>query len=232
MFELNASFRRKDTEVNTTPCVVEKVIKLSGAEFDRFSRGLMREWGFIRDNQFDRSVDEQGRHRCLLVTGEGRRDGILVSSEGANYARYSSFIPNAEDILNVRRYKALTDLNNKLTAIADHIVMPPTGAGKQYAVDLNDVETIFGVDLLYNDTLMDTVQAMVVERPEVFDLELDKNELIIYRNTDGMEHSAGRGRCGEKPSVMEQIKASRQSPADPVDGGAQKHRKDRGAPEL
>lgn len=44
-------------------------------------------------------VDSEGTMHCLLVLDEdspnGTPDGILVESEGANYARYSSYLPNA-----------------------------------------------------------------------------------------------------------------------------------------
>lgn len=33
------------------------------------------------------------------MIGENHTDGILVSSEGSNYARYSAFIPNARELI-------------------------------------------------------------------------------------------------------------------------------------
>jgi len=36
---------------------------------------------------------------CLLVTGEGMEDGVLVESEGSSYARYSSFVPSVKEIM-------------------------------------------------------------------------------------------------------------------------------------
>jgi len=96
MIETKAVFRRKDNEIEAKDCVVNKVIRLSGMEFDRFSRNLMSEWSFIRNNPIARVVDENGRYHCLLVLGEERRDGILVNPEGSSYARYSAFLPNAE----------------------------------------------------------------------------------------------------------------------------------------
>jgi hypothetical protein len=121
MLQTKAVFRRKDTEIEATDCVIEKVIRLSGVEFDRFSRNLMNDWDFIRDNPIDRSYDSEGRCHCLLVVGEERRDGILVNSEGSSYARYSALLPNAEDFLTVGQYPALAALNQKLTDIVDHI---------------------------------------------------------------------------------------------------------------
>ena len=187
MLEIKADFRRKETEINTKDCVVDKVIKLSGAEFDRFSRNLMREWDFIRDNPIDTVVDKEGRYHCLLVTGEGRRDGILVNSEGANYARCSAFIPSAEDLLTVGQSPALAALNKKLTDIVDHFAEP---TGQKYVVDLHGIDADFGIDLMTNGALQNTVLDMLGEKPGVNDWELDKNELIIYYDMNSFEKAA------------------------------------------
>ena len=71
MLETKAVFRRKETEIETTDCVVEKVIELPRSEFDYFSRNLMKNHDFLRDNAISHITDEHGRTRCLLVAGEG-----------------------------------------------------------------------------------------------------------------------------------------------------------------
>ena len=183
MLETKAFFKRKEAEIEMENCVAEKVIRLSGFEFDRFSKNLLQDWHFIRDNQFDTSRDKEGRTRCLLVIGEGRRDGILVNSEGSDYARYSAFLPNAEDMLTVGRYPALAELNRKLTAAVDYIAETagtanPEGRG---VFNLDDDGFTFGIDLMTNAALRNTVLNMLDQRPEIKDWELDKNELIVYR---------------------------------------------------
>ena len=121
MFETKASFKRKDTEIEAVDCVVDQVVRLGGAEFDRFSHNLLRDWDFIRDNPIDTIIDAQGRYHCLLVVGEGRRDGILVNAEGGSYARYTALLPGAAELLDNERYPALAELNQKLKTAADFI---------------------------------------------------------------------------------------------------------------
>ena len=41
----------------------------------------------------------------LLVAGEGMDEGVLVESEGSAYARYSAFVPFAQEI--IRQYLVL-----------------------------------------------------------------------------------------------------------------------------
>lgn len=147
-------------------------------------------------------VDAEGRYHCLLVTGEGRRDGILVNSEGADYARYSAFIPNAEDFLTVGQSPALAALNKRLTEIVDDIA-EQAGAGSpagRGSVDLRNWGRLFGIDLTQDGTLRSTFLNMLSERPEITDFQIDRNALTVYRHQNERDG---------KPSVMERIKASR-----------------------
>lgn len=195
MVNVNAVLSYKESTLKSKDCIVDKVIRLSGTEFDYFSRNLMRDWDFIRDNPIDIVVDTEGRYHCLLVVGEGRRDGVLVNSEGGAYARYSAFIPNVEGLLTVGQYPALAALNRRLTDIVDFIVEETNvrASEERVAIDLQELEVMFGIDLIRNNVLHGTVLGMLKERPEIRDWELDKNELIIYRESGTMELSAESG---------------------------------------
>lgn len=109
--ELNAVFSRKEPTFEPSNCIVEKVIQLSGAEYDRFRRNMLADHDFIRDN-IDLMYHEGDKLHCIMAVGEGRADGVLIDSSGSAYARYAAFIPNAADILAVRLEReapALTD---------------------------------------------------------------------------------------------------------------------------
>jgi hypothetical protein len=245
MLQTKAVFKRKDTEFEATDCVVDKVIRLSDLEFDRFSQGLMRDWDFIRDNCPEKVVDADGRYHCLLVVGDDRRDGILVNPDGGSYARYSAFMPNAEDFLTVGRYPALAELNKKLTDLVDFIARP---TGRRYVFDIREFEHITGIDFMYSSALRHTILDMLNERPEIGDFELDGNELIIHYSVERAEQSEDlsdpsvtrtdmyalrskapeRGGPEEKPSVIEKI---RQAPREPRKDAPSK-KKSKIGPEL
>lgn len=45
----------------------------------------------------DLMCEKDGVWHCLLVTGEGMEDGVLVESEGSSYARYGiTFLEDSE----------------------------------------------------------------------------------------------------------------------------------------
>ena len=187
MLETKAVFRRKETDIEPTNCVIDKIIRLSQSEFDHFLSNLSGYWGFLGDNQ-------PGRYRCLLVVGEGQRDGILVNTEGSDYARYSAFMPNIQDFLaanenvitaelTTEHYPALDKLNNEMVAIVGFIVKhggvaSPEGRG---VFDFEDSQLTLGIDFMNNPVLRSALLSMLDQRTEIRDWEIDKNKLIIYR---------------------------------------------------
>ena len=79
---------------------VVKVVQLSAQQFRHFSANLLQDMPFISANKGLTGRDKGSTH-CLLVTTRGNRDGILVDSQGANYARYSAYVPDKRS-LNLR----------------------------------------------------------------------------------------------------------------------------------
>ena len=95
---LKANFRCKQVTPEVEACVVEKAVELSTVEFDRFCRSMLEKYPFIREAGASLHYDDGMRHG-FLVLGVGRNDGILVDPQGADYARYSAFIPNVRSLL-------------------------------------------------------------------------------------------------------------------------------------
>ena len=75
-----------------------KVIMLPAGEYESFTNHLMHKHDFIREN-VDFMYEKDGVRHCLLVTGEGMEEGVLVESEGSSYARYFAFVPSVSGIL-------------------------------------------------------------------------------------------------------------------------------------
>ena len=71
---------------------------LPAGEYESFTNHLMHRHDFIREN-VDFMYEKDGVRHCLLVTGEGMEEGVLVESEGASYARYFAFVPSVSGIL-------------------------------------------------------------------------------------------------------------------------------------
>ena len=61
---------------------VEKKVCLPAGEFEEFLKNPLGDMPCIVENIDLMQEDQEGIYHCLLVTGEGRRDGVLVESEG------------------------------------------------------------------------------------------------------------------------------------------------------
>ena len=98
--KINAILNRKENEYSISNCIVEKVVELKENQFKIFRENMLSDYKFIDQNKEHMYVDENGVYHCLLVLGENQNYGILIESEGSAYARYSSFIPNARQLVN------------------------------------------------------------------------------------------------------------------------------------
>ena len=95
---IRAELKCKQTGCEADPCAVDKVIELPSQRFQQFSRALLADYDFIAENKNAIRHDEAARH-CLLILDADGTDGFLVDPQGADYARYSAFIPNVRSLL-------------------------------------------------------------------------------------------------------------------------------------
>ena len=78
--------------------IIEKNIHLPAGQFEQMLRKPLTDQPFLADNIDLMRQDDKGVYHCLLVTGEGHSDGLLVESEGHSYARYAAYVPEVADL--------------------------------------------------------------------------------------------------------------------------------------
>ena len=81
--------RNKDEKEN---CVIEKVIELSNEDFTKFTEDFFEDKEFITENIDLMYTDENSIWHTIMVVTEGNDIGILVESEGYDYARYTAVV--------------------------------------------------------------------------------------------------------------------------------------------
>lgn len=91
---LQAIFERKPSDFTPREFKVEKTIRLPAEVFEAVLKAPMKNYDFIREDIDLMRCDENDVFHCLLLTGEGRNDGILVESEGAANCRYAAHVPD------------------------------------------------------------------------------------------------------------------------------------------
>ena len=175
--QFKVPLRRKDKEIETTPCVVEKTIELNGREYARFSQNLLDDHDFILENRKSMYVDTEGVSHCLLVLGEGSDDGILVESEGSSYAHYSAYVPHARTLVQMDQYPVLQEFNNQMMKNAGKYVEQAVENQKNgiCRISLEDMQWELEPEMFESQLLT----AMLEERPEFSDVDEGDEELIL-----------------------------------------------------
>lgn len=94
---MKALFRHKPESIKEiTPrdeYTIEKTITLSADQFSKFEDNLLEDQDFITENVDLMYTDKNNVLHCILVTSEDADHGILVESEGYDYARYAAYLP-------------------------------------------------------------------------------------------------------------------------------------------
>jgi len=82
----------KDDLIPKDTVVIERVVTLEISEFRKFEDRLLDNYEFISVNKELMYIDEDGVWHAILVTAKEIDYGIVVQSEGYDYARYATFI--------------------------------------------------------------------------------------------------------------------------------------------
>lgn len=176
VFERKSDFRLRDV-------VIETVIRLPKEEYEQFLSSPCDSYEFIKKNSKSMLMDEKnGVFYCMLVTGEGYRDGVLVEAEGYPYARYASYVPDATALC----YESLSKVNEILAKAVEAIVeegtnMTTTG---NWTTDRSKVETLLGEGQSENPRLWKLLQDMLRERPEVSLVDCVEEGFDVYYYLD------------------------------------------------
>ena len=218
-----AIFHRKEACFEPSECEIEKVIHLSDSDFARFQQTLLDNYDFLREHADLMRVEGSVTH-CLLVVGESFEDGILVNSEGSDYARYAAYFPNAKSYLlthgqtqQVEPVKApveaaspsavggvsaaLLAYGEKMKKILDHVIDLALDDHDQsaYIISLPQVKETFVNDIIDDDLFA----AMLRERPEVVDMDIcDGGDIMVVLSLESIiEHDLSKMRVRTQQDV-------------------------------
>lgn len=159
----NSTLNHKTTDYDPYEICVEKVVTLYGKSFEKLKNYPMHDNPYIAEYRSLMYTDGKTAH-CLLFVDYDSGDGILVESEGSDYARKSQFIPNAKALLESNELTAAeTRLHNKLKGIADKIAELAHCGEKSFTFE----DLLEESDLDVKAVLRDAVTAMLREREDI-----------------------------------------------------------------
>ena len=143
MLEMKAVFTKKTSEYSVCNCCIEKVTELGSKEFDDYVNNPLANMDFIEESKDLMFKDQKGQCHCILVLGEDRSDGVLIESEGYDYARYSSYVPHARAYIE-RELEQLCDFFLKEISVDEE-----TGTQSIYFEDIAEFTGAYITDDCY-----------------------------------------------------------------------------------
>lgn len=174
---MKAIFERKPSDFDLRSYEVSKTIRLPAEVFEAVLQNPMRDYDFIQENIEQMYCDSSGVYHCLLLTGGGRKDGLLVESEGYGYCRYASYVPDISALTS----PALQQFNQKLTEAVDYIVSSGTQNTTEgnWIIGFDELEKQTEINLEFNDDIFNVLVDMLHEREEVANVELGDSSIDV-----------------------------------------------------
>lgn len=180
---LKAHLQYKEPELRFDVCQVDHILELPEQAFREFSRNLLTDRDFLQEYNSKYAGEASGEVRpCLLVLGKGSDDGILVSTEGYDFARYSALVLNARQLLLLKDYPSLQDYVGNMAGLVDSVVQKAITVGlpEPFRISVDGLQA----DPYHAQFNTDLFLQMLSERPEIERIESDGDEICLTVSPD------------------------------------------------
>lgn len=173
---LNANMICKSSGFRPQECTVEKVIEVSSDEFRHFiDCPTLRNYYLSQYRSLMGFYD--GTNHGVLFVNEENGDGLLVNSEGYDYARYSQFIPNARGIIrDFEQTAALDALKTHMDSCIDKWLKQYENEGK-FGIPLTDLIN----DIKFGEFFVEYASERLSDDPRIGNCELTQNSLEVTK---------------------------------------------------
>ena len=173
---LNANMIRKADRFIPKKCTVEKVIEVSDSEFKKFIENPMKRNYYLPQYKDLMGYYDDSYHGVLFVNMENG-DGLLVNSEGYDYARYSQYIPNASDL--IQQYEQTAALDALKTHMDNCIDKWLEKCGGESKFDIPLTDLINDVD--FGEFFTEYASERLSGDPRIESCELTPNDIEVTK---------------------------------------------------
>ena len=213
--KIRANMHYKDKYTCDEEYIIERAVTISSAKFDYMCKHLLEDNIYIEDN-LDAMFYDGNKLHCLLLINDATGDGLLINSEGSEYARYHSYIPNARQIVILNKYPVLNNFIERMSEVTEDILSKASAElskdNDEYEVDIEKYnkpgEPVINAALLGLGTVGTGVYKVLKNQEEEMTAKIGckvKIRKILVRN---LEKAAGKV---DDPAVLtnswEDIKA-------------------------
>ena len=191
--------RKNEPQIYTENCIVDDIVEINNTEFENLKSGLMTHRPFIGEKR-ELMFKEDELYHCVLFLESNRENGILVCSDGTEYALYSAYIPNAR-----------TTVNLHIKKLADYIVSEGTEHTENgvWSNSYDELYYHFGGQINESNGNGKRLLAELKTRPEIQSVSLDDEQVnVIYLHQycnnihpEGLISENGKGILEDKYNV-------------------------------
>lgn len=173
---LNAVMNRKADCYEAKKCVVEKVIDVYETEFKKMLEKPLERNYYLEPYRSLMGFYDDAYH-CVLFVDQKSGDGLLVNSEGSDYARYSQYIPNAKDIVLMQEQSlALDNLKTHMDCCIDKWLKQYVNENK-FSISLTDLIN----DSNLAEVFVDYASEALCGDPRIETCELTHNTIDVTK---------------------------------------------------
>lgn len=171
--------REANFELMPSTCVVSKTIELYDEQFDMFMINYNQPQKFIADNLDSMFKDDNDMYHCLLVKDIDSGEGVLVYSEGKNYAQYTSYLGDSNMAFDKPSLgKALQKFVDTMMKVQRDVVQKALDDNHEGSINLSRdyIEKNYAGGYPIN---MYMLKEMLLECHEIESVNLDSDNLCI-----------------------------------------------------
>jgi hypothetical protein len=173
MLITKAILQRKISEFNTQNCMIEGIELMNGSEFKEFSNNLLEDRDFIIERKEEMYRDSMGQIHGLLALDMEGGDGILIDSQGHDYARYTAFMPN------IKAY-----IEEQISIAAEQIIKEAAenSSNGSWAIYFDEIEENHGLIVKENNGIGTMLLDILHRREEIAEIEIEDEcfDITLY----------------------------------------------------
>lgn len=175
MIIFNTPMNCKETDYQSERCQVDVTVTLNHWEFEYLKNSTLDDFNFIRDSLDKLPVTNDNTRHCILALDEAGEEGILIDPQGYSYPRYSAYIPNAKQMLQMEQYPSLQAYAKDMIDTVEKVALLAVNSQQdgEFHSDLSDIENDFQPNVLDKYLLAE----MLNNRPEFESAEYADGEL-------------------------------------------------------
>ncbi|MPM90097.1 hypothetical protein SDC9_137214 [bioreactor metagenome] len=156
--------------IEPQPCTIEAIYEMDHDTFENFCNGLTDNNIFITDLNDYMYIDSAGVIHGLLALDTESGDGVLIDSQGYDYARYTAFMPNIKSYIDKQTLLVVEQIVKDACEISDEC---------EYAFDCDIAQKYYGFPVTENNGIGGMLLRELQKREEFLDIEVEEDVFYL-----------------------------------------------------